>query len=44
VVIIYQNFEKIILEGKEYHPLRNFKEVLDTIRMKAKLYLQAYGG
>jgi hypothetical protein len=44
VVIVYDNFEKVILEGVEYHPLRKFRESLETIRMKSKLYLQSYGG
>lgn len=28
VVIVYDNYEKIILEGVEYHPLRKFRETL----------------
>lgn len=44
VALIYSNFEKVVLEGREYHPLRRFREMLDLFRMKARLYLQNFGG
>ena len=43
-MITYDNFEKIILDEKEYNPLREFQEIIDLIRMKCKLYLEKYGG
>lgn len=39
VALIFDSFEKVILDGKEYHPLRKFKEAIELFRMKSKLYL-----
>ena len=33
-----------MLEGKEHEPLRKFQAALELLHLKAKLYLEKYGG
>lgn len=43
-IFVYQNFEKIRLEGKEYSPLRSFWEIIDHLKLKSQYYKETYGG
>jgi hypothetical protein len=43
-VFIYDNFEKVKIKGKEYFPLRSFREVIEQIKLKSKIYKDTIGG
>lgn len=43
-VFIFQEFEKVRIKGKEYFPLRRFREVIEQIKLKSKIYKESIGG
>jgi hypothetical protein len=43
-VLIYDNFEKIKIKGKEYLPIRSFREIIEQIKLKSLIYKESHGG
>ena len=44
IVIVSGNFEKIRMKEKVHEPMRKHFEIIDMLKMKAKLTQEIYGG
>lgn len=43
-IFVYDDFEKIRLERRDYFPLRSFRETIDHVKMKSRIFKETYGG